>query len=138
MRVHCLGSYCYFCRSSVSNTVCCLLLVFLFLVRALPLLVCITKGKGQNSTQVYKSRCINCLNFPNTLPFCTHIEGNKDGWDGAGEPNPPAKEEHAETGYDGKDKAMIPRSIVALMHNLGLDHLRLGLHNHHIARLLLL
>ena len=72
------------------------------------------------------------------LHFCTHIEGNKDGWDGAGEANPPAKEEHTETGYDGKDKAMIPRSIVALMHNLGMDHLRLGLYNHHIARLLLL
>lgn len=56
----------------------------------------------------------------NTL-FCTYIDSYEDGWDGAGQTNPPAKEEHTQTGTNGEAKAMVPSSVVIL---LVLEHMK--------------
>ena len=69
------------------------------------------------------------------LKLCTYTDGNKDGRDGAGQTNPPAKEEHTEAGYDSEGKPMVPSYVV---HIFGWGHLRLCPHSRGIARLVLL
>ena len=59
----------------------------------------------------------------------THTDGIADGRDGAKQGKPGTKEEADETENDRQEQVVVPRAIVALIHNSGWRGLS---HNHHI------